>query len=409
MKSIILLLFFTHGIISVVGFIGSVSNSRKNEGVIKLSFSKDVIGDSEDYNSLPRLYVGNGIPNVASRSDVLQKDRTFALSSDQSHYLSKVMRVFSKKRKSPPLVRAFDGINGEWLCEVVLPSQDISQGKKRNRSRDDSPLQAKCIKQLRVQTSSQMKPWLFFAPIKKQRAKIMVEKCTELGVDLFSPISTEYTDSSAIMACGVGNLDTGTFDEEDDPISILYGNSSSSKNKKNSETSEKLSMVALEAAEQSERLTVPKYVGTFVDNDEESDDVQTRSITEVTSLLSEWVLESRSVSDDAETSDYVVGLRGQHESRMLCICRERKEGSEGVLPILDAVEKASVTGKDVALVVGPEGGWSVDEESLFDTYCRLYPESITGVSLGSNVLRAETASILALGAVALWSSSSDGD
>lgn len=409
MKSIILLLFFTHGIISVVGFIGSVSHCRKNEGLIRLSLSEDVIGNSEDYNSLPRLYVGNDIPNVASRSGVLQKDRTFVLSSDQSHYLSKVMRVFSKKRKSPPVVRAFDGMNGEWLCEVVLPSQDISQGKKRNRSRDDSPLQAKCIKQLRVQTSSQMKPWLFFAPIKKQRAKIMVEKCTELGVDLFSPISTEYTDSSAIMACGVGNLDTGSFDEEDDPMSILYGNPSSSKSKKNSETSDKLSMVALEAAEQSERLSVPKYVGTFVDNDEESDDVQTRSITEVPSLLSEWVLESRNVSDDAETSDYVIGLRGQHESRMLCICRERKEGSEGVLPILDAVEKASVTGKDVALVVGPEGGWSVDEESLFDTYCRLYPESIIGVSLGSNVLRAETASILALGAVALWSSSSDGD
>ena len=377
--------------------------------MIRLSLSKDVIGDSEDYNSLPRLYMGNGIPNVASRSDVLQKDRTFVLSSDQSHYLSKVMRVFSKKRKSPPLVRAFDGMNGEWLCEVVLPSQDVSQGKKRKRSRDDSPLEAKCIKQLRVQTLSQMNPWLFFAPIKKQRAKIMVEKCTELGVDLFSPISTEFTDSSAIMSCGVGNIDSGTFDEEDDPMSILYGNPSSSKNKKNSETSEKLFMVALEAAEQSERLTVPKYVGTFVDNDEESDNVQTRSITEVTSLLSEWVLESRKVSDDAETSDYVIGLRGQHKSRMLCICREREEGSEGVLPILDAVEKASVTGKDVALVVGPEGGWSVDEESLFDTYCRLYPESITGVSLGSNVLRAETASILALGAVALWSSSSDGD
>lgn len=409
MKSIILLLFFTHGIKSVVGFAGSVSNSRKNEGSIRLNLSKDIIGDSEDYNSLPRLYVGNGTPNAASRSDVLQKDRNFALSSDQSHYLSKVMRVFSKKRKSPPLVRAFDGMNGEWLCEVVSPSQDINQGKKKKRSRDDSPLEAKCIKQLRVQTSSQMKPWLFFAPIKKQRAKIMVEKCTELGVDLFSPISTEYTDSSAILACGVGNLDTGSFDEEDDPMSILYGNPSSSKSKKNSETSDKLSMVALEAAEQSERLSVPKYVGTFVDNDEESDDVQTRSITEVTNLLSEWVLESRSASDDTGSRDYAVSLCGQQENRILCICRERKEGSESVMPILNAVEKASMIGKDIAIVVGPEGGWSVDEESFFDKYCGLYPESIIGVSLGSNVLRAETASILALGAVALWSGSSDTD
>lgn len=106
MKSIILLLFFTHGIKSVVGFTGSVSNSRKNEGVIRLSFSKDVIEDSEDYNSLPRLYVGNGMPNVASRSDVLQQDRNFALSSDQSHYLSKVMRVFSKKEEIAPTCKS---------------------------------------------------------------------------------------------------------------------------------------------------------------------------------------------------------------------------------------------------------------------------------------------------------------
>ena len=84
---------------------------------------------------------------------------------------------------------------------------------------------------------------------------------------------------------------------------------------------------------------------------------------------------------------------------------ESSLGNDRLLSILEAVEKASELGKEVAFLVGPEGGWSSEEEAWFDAYSKSHLEKVMGVSLGSNVLRAETASILAIGAVALWSSS----
>ena len=79
----------------------------------------------------------------------------------QTHYLSKVMRLFAKMKKGndPPLVRVFDGINGEWLCEIFTPPDDDTsdvnndnQRKRRNR-RDDILLQARCTHQLREQNT----------------------------------------------------------------------------------------------------------------------------------------------------------------------------------------------------------------------------------------------------------------
>jgi RsmE family RNA methyltransferase len=62
----------------------------------------------------------------------------------------------------------------------------------------------------------------------------------------------------------------------------------------------------------------------------------------------------------------------------------------------------SMLGKNVAFLVGPEGGWSPREDELLDRYTEDYPGSILGVTLGSNVLRTETASILAIGSYSVW-------
>ena len=45
--------------------------------------------------------------------------------------------------------------------------------------------------------------------------------------------------------------------------------------------------------------------------------------------------------------------------------------------------------KSIGIFIGPEGGWSEDEEKLFKS------KNITPISLGKNVLRAETAGIVA--------------
>jgi 16S rRNA (uracil1498-N3)-methyltransferase len=66
------------------------------------------------------------------------------------------------------------------------------------------------------------------------------------------------------------------------------------------------------------------------------------------------------------------------------------------------MDRVAAWNKNVAFLVGPEGGWSPEEDSLLDRCCEDYPKSIMSVTLGSNVLRTETASILAVGSFSLW-------
>jgi 16S rRNA (uracil1498-N3)-methyltransferase len=378
---------------------------RWNRSQFELRGSQDSISSEENahesisqYNTLPRIYVGSIIASQqqaaitpSEGSSLLEKKSIIQLSMQQTHYLSKVMRLFAKMKKGndPPLVRVFDGINGEWLCEIFTPPDDDTsdvnndnQRKRRNR-RDDILLQARCTHQLREQNTKILNlssedtsayiptsPWLFFAPIKKQRAKRMVEKCTELGVQLFCPILTEYTDTAAVQAC-IGNVDILSNTNSENTDVVMYQDAGSKAKKKSRGDAEKLSLVACEASEQCERLSVPSFVTTLMSGEESHSD----RIMTVEQLLQAWT--------DSESS----------------------LGNDRLLSILEAVEKASELGKEVAFLVGPEGGWSSEEEAWFDTYSKSHLEKVMGVSLGSNVLRAETASILAIGAVALWSSS----
>lgn len=156
-------------------------------------------------------------------------------------------------------------------------------------------------------------------------------------------------------------------------------------NSKSNNDVDKLSMVACEAAEQCERLNVPSFVTTI----EKKDGGGNTEIMSVKELLEAWTLPTSQIGKD----------------RVLMICRERTDDRPTVFPVNVAMQKAFTLGnaKNVAFLVGPEGGWSPEEEIDFDRYCEDHPEDIMGISLGSNVLRAETASILAVGSHSLWS------
>jgi 16S rRNA (uracil1498-N3)-methyltransferase len=77
---------------------------------------------------------------------------------------------------------------------------------------------------------------------------------------------------------------------------------------------------------------------------------------------------------------------------------EEPRGTQGAPPILSVLPTARRTGESVALLLGPEGGWTDRERELIVANAGWSP-----VSLGHQILRAETAAIAALAIVnAAW-------
>jgi 16S rRNA (uracil1498-N3)-methyltransferase len=125
----------------------------------------------------------------------------FPVSEAQAHYLATVMRL--------PLgseIAVFNGHDGEWRASV------IEIAKKRLRLR--------LIDLVRPQ-EAEADLWLLFAPVKRARIDLIVEKATELGVTRLQPVMTAHTVMSRIGE-------------------------------------DRLKLIAMEASEQCERLAVPE-------------------------------------------------------------------------------------------------------------------------------------------------------
>ena len=101
-----------------------------------------------------------------------------ALSQDQAHYLTGVMRL-----GEGAAILLFNGRDGEWRAT-------LAQAGKRNAI-------AVCGSQTRP---LQLPPdlWLLFAPIKKARTDFIVEKAVELGAARILPVQTRHTNSERI-------------------------------------------------------------------------------------------------------------------------------------------------------------------------------------------------------------------
>ena len=105
-------------------------------------------------------------------SDTLSANMIDKLDKDQSHYLSKVMRV-----KENEVFSLFNK-EGEWEAKVLGISKNI--------------VEFKIIKQLR-QKEITKELWLAFSPIKSNYQNFMLQKATELGVTKFLPIIFDRT------------------------------------------------------------------------------------------------------------------------------------------------------------------------------------------------------------------------
>jgi len=218
---------------------------------------------------------------------------TLTLDEGQAHYLLHVLRA-----KAGNLVALFNGRDGEWLAEIV------AAGKRG--------VTARCLKQTEPQKETP-DIWLAFAPVKKTPADYLVQKATELGVSALQPVFTRRTIVSRI-------------------------------------NQERMLANAVEAAEQSARLSVPNV----------------REGVTFDKFLAAWPTERR-----------------------LFFCDEGGDAK----PMAEAVR--GVTGP-AALLTGPEGGFDPAERQ------RLRALSfVTPVTLGPRILRADTA---ALAALAIWQS-----
>ena len=78
----------------------------------------------------------------------------------------------------------------------------------------------------------------------------------------------------------------------------------------------------------------------------------------------------------------------------LLICRARSDKALSISQFFAKSKPKPTT--SVTLLVGPEGGWSPEEECYFDEISPPSSERICSVSLGRNVLRSETACIAAV-------------
>jgi 16S rRNA (uracil1498-N3)-methyltransferase len=215
------------------------------------------------------------------------------LSDSHAHYLLHVMRAGPGVR-----LRLFNGRDGEWLAK-------IAQVTKRG-----------IVLRTLVRSAPQVGVpdiWLVFAPVKKVPADYLVQKATELGAGLLQPVFTRRTIVTRI-------------------------------------NEDRLTANAIEAAEQSERLSVPQ-IGAAVS---------------LESLFSTWPKERR-----------------------LFFCDEAGEAK----PLAHAAGESS---GPAAILTGPEGGFDpVERETLRAL------SFVTPVTLGPRILRADTA---ALAALAVWQS-----
>ena len=233
-------------------------------------------------------------------SDELDCNGKLELTSDESHYLSRVMRM-----RSEDLLEVIDGKGHLWNAKIV---------EKKNiklLNSFDTPIHA----------VSREKPLICIAvAIPKQGFHNFLQMSCEIGVDVIQPLISKR---SVVKKCNKEKI-------------IRY------------------QKIIHEAVEQSERLWSP----------------QVRQTLE----FSNWIKDLPSYSQIGFATTRIENLQD-------CVYW-LKETSHKV--------------KQVWVVIGPEGGWNKDEESL------AFDSGFVGISMGDTILRTSTAAVSACHLMTSW-------
>ena len=216
-------------------------------------------------------------------SKSLSLNLTDKLDKSQSHYVSKVMRLKEKE------VFSLFNRSGEWEAKILNITKSI--------------VEFNVTKQLR-QKENTKELWLAFSPIKSNYFNFMIQKATELGVTKFLPVIFERTIVRRI-------------------------------------NKERLEKVIIEAAEQSNRITVP------------------------------------SIEDPQK-------LKGFLNNDMDLIFTDLNTANT-------KIDLTKLTTKPTCVIIGPEGDFSEEEREEILKFNGVQP-----IKINENILRSETAVISAL-------------
>lgn len=215
------------------------------------------------------------------------------LEAGQAHHLLHVLRL-----QAGAELRIFNGRSPEFSAHLAIP------GKGRAAAVVGPSLRP---------FVAAPDLWLAFSPIRQARMDMLVEKATELGAAALLPVLTRRTQVRQV------NLP-------------------------------KIAAQAREAAEQSERLDLPRIM---------------------------------------PPQDLSALLAGWPAGRPLFACLERSDAPS----LVAAIGSGPVV---AGLLVGPEGGFAPEEQAALLAHPAVRP-----VSLGPRILRAETAAIAGLSVLAL--------
>ena len=216
-------------------------------------------------------------------SKSLSLNLTDKLNKSQSHYVSKVMRLREKE------VFSLFNSSGEWeaiILNITKSTVEFNVTKKLRHKENTKEL------------------WLAFSPIKSNYFNFMIQKATELGVTKFLPIIFERTIVRKI-------------------------------------NKERLEKVIIEAAEQSNRITVP-------------------SIEDPQKLKSFLNNDMNLIFTDLNTTNTKIDIK-------------------------------KLTTKPTCVIIGPEGDFSEEEREEILKF-----NGVQSIKINENILRSETAVISAL-------------
>ena len=216
-------------------------------------------------------------------SESLSINLNSKLQKPQSHYLTKVMRL--------KIGESFSLFNqsGEWEAKI----NEISKGI----------VEFSVVKHLRSQENSK-EVWLAFSPIKSNYFNFMIQKSTELGITKFLPIIFDRTIVRKI-------------------------------------NKQRLEKVIIEAAEQSNRINIPKI----------------EKPINLKSFLSKNKSKMNLIFSDLNSKNTKLDLN-------------------------------KLTNKPICIIIGPEGDFSEVEREEILSY-----EEVNSIKINKNILRSETAAI----------------